>query len=52
MTHLEKVLRCVDNDTIAPDELEDAKNELDGALVRGRCGRAGGWAGYNIIMFP
>lgn len=34
VSHLEKLLRCVDNDTIAADELEDIKAEMDEALVR------------------
>jgi len=33
--NLEKVLRCIDNETIQPDELEDLKNDLDSYLVSG-----------------
>ncbi len=32
--HLEKVLRCIDNEAIQPDELEDLKNDLEMYLVR------------------
>ncbi len=31
---LEKVLRCIDNETITPDELEDLKNDMEMYLVR------------------
>lgn len=44
---LEKLLRCIDNETIQPEELEDLKGEMDMFLVRMRachacmrCGRA------------
>lgn len=31
--HLEKVLRCIDNEAIQPDELEDLKNDFESYLV-------------------
>ena len=31
--NLEKVLRCIDNETIQPDELDDLKADLESYLV-------------------
>jgi len=33
MGRLEKVLRCIDNETIHPDELEDLKTDMEMYLV-------------------
>eukprot|EP00983_Pelagomonas_calceolata_P032234 1011668-Pelagomonas_calceolata.AAC.3 len=35
MGRLEKVLRCIDNETIHPDELEDLKSDMEMYLVGG-----------------
>ena len=37
---LEKLLRCIDNETIQPEELDDLKAEVDTYLVRKRGGGA------------
>lgn len=49
--NLEKVLRCIDNETIVPDELEDLKNDVDSYLVRGCMKDRAGDRAINCMTF-